>query len=79
MSEHSSPSTETAALLSTEALAARWGSSTGHLANLRAKGLGLPYLKFGSAVRYRLCDVEAVERGDLPEVATEHLPVGGAA
>ncbi|NYF99213.1 helix-turn-helix domain-containing protein [Janibacter cremeus] len=42
-------------------LAERWGCSTGHLANLRTEGRGLPFLKFPGRVLYRLADVLAYE------------------
>ena len=35
--------------------------TTGHLANLRHLGEGIGYLKIGSRVAYRFCDVVAFE------------------
>ncbi len=48
-------------LLTPGELAARWGVTTGHLANLRHQGEGIGYLKIGSRVAYRLADVLAYE------------------
>lgn len=42
-------------------LAARWGQSRGHLANLRSARRGCPYVKMGGSVRYLLRDVVAFE------------------
>ncbi len=39
----------------------RWGVTTGHRANLRHQGEGIGYLKIGSRVAYRYCDVVAFE------------------
>lgn len=46
-------------------LADRWQVSTGHLANQRSQGRGLPYVRIGSRVRYRLSDVEAFESSNV--------------
>ena len=47
-------------------LARRLGLSPGHLANLRSAGkTPVPYLLLGSAVRYRLSDVEAYEASSV--------------
>ena len=48
-------------LLTPTELADRWGVTTGHLANLRHLGEGIGYLKIGSRVAYRFCDVLAFE------------------
>jgi hypothetical protein len=48
-------------LLTPIQLADRWGVTTGHLANLRYQGEGIGYLKIGSRVAYRYCDVVAFE------------------
>lgn len=48
-------------LMTPSELAARWGVTTGHLANLRHRGEGLGYLKIGSRVAYRPEDVLAYE------------------
>jgi hypothetical protein len=49
-------------LLTARDLAERWGCSVGHLANLRSAGLGPGYLKIGTSVRYRVCDLLAYEQ-----------------
>ena len=52
--------------LDTRTLARRLGLSPGHLANLRSAGkTPVPYLLLGSAVRYRLSDVEAYEASSV--------------
>lgn len=48
-------------LLAPTQLTDRWGVTTGHLANLRHQGEGIGYLKIGSRVAYRFCDVVAFE------------------
>lgn len=48
-------------LLTPAQLADRWHVSAGHLANLRHQGEGIGYLKIGSRVAYRYCDVVAYE------------------
>ena len=47
--------------LSPSELAARHRVGVGHLANLRSQGTGLPYVKTGGRVLYRLEDVELYE------------------
>lgn len=47
--------------LNAEALAARWDTTTGRLANMRSAGKGPAYWHCGSRVLYRLSDVEAYE------------------
>ena len=49
--------------LRTEELAERWGTTPGHLSNLRSMGAGPPYLKIGHSVRYRLGDIQEYEKG----------------
>lgn len=44
-------------LMTPRDLAARWGCTVGHLANLRSAGAGPVYLKLGSTVRYRVSDL----------------------
>lgn len=39
--------------------AAKVGVSPGSLRQDRHRGVGLPYIKFGSRVRYRIADVDA--------------------
>jgi len=56
-------------MLTARQLSARWGVSTGHLANLRAKGEGVEYIKIGAAVRYKLAAVESFESANTVEVA----------
>ncbi len=48
-------------LLTTRDLAARWRCGVQWLANERSAGRGVPYVKLGRAVRYRLADVEQCE------------------
>ncbi len=49
-------------MITAEELAVRWQLSTGTLANLRARGEGLPFVKLPSgAIRYRAVDVLAAE------------------
>lgn len=48
-------------MITTEQLAARWGTSTGYLANLRSQGKGCAYVKLGRRVVYREQDVEKYE------------------
>jgi hypothetical protein len=48
-------------LLTSRDLAARWGLHPGTLANQRSAGRGLPFIRLGRNVRYRLSDVLAVE------------------
>jgi hypothetical protein len=52
-------------LLAPPELAARWGCSVGHLANLRSARGGPNFLKLGGNVRYRLADVMAYELSHL--------------
>lgn len=58
------------ALITAEVLAARWSRSEAALANDRQKGKGIPYLKFGGAVRYAMADVLAAEKNNRVEVAS---------
>ena len=46
-------------------LAARWRMSLKKLENDRWRGAGVPFVRIGSAVRYRLCDVVAFEEARL--------------
>lgn len=48
-------------LLTTVELADRWAVTVGHLANLRAHGEGINYIKLGNRVAYRYADVIAYE------------------
>ena len=48
-------------LLTTRDLAQRWQVHVGSLANDRSAGRGVPYVKIGGVVRYRLSDVEVFE------------------
>jgi hypothetical protein len=50
----------------TQFLAERWSLDATTLANLRHRGEGIPYVKLPSgAVRYRMRDILAAERGGL--------------
>ncbi|RYB89900.1 DNA-binding protein [Nocardioides glacieisoli] len=49
-------------------LADRWAVTAGHLANLRAHGEGISYIKLGSRVAYRYADVIAYEDTHYVEV-----------
>jgi len=49
-------------LLTPRELAERWQMSEKTLANHRSGGMGIPYVKLGSAVRYHLSDVIAFEK-----------------
>lgn len=48
-------------MITTEQLAARWGTSRGYLANLRNQGKGCAYVKLGRRVVYREQDVKKYE------------------
>lgn len=52
-------------LLTQRQLADRWSVSTKKLEADRLKGCGCPYVKLGSAVRFRLSDVLAFEEANL--------------
>lgn len=56
--------------LSADQLAARWQTTRGHLANQRSYGRGVPYLKLGSRVMYRLSDVLAYEAACVVQTST---------
>jgi len=51
--------------LTAEQLADRWNVTRSTVDGWRAKRIGLPYLKIGRHVRYRLEDIEAYERTRL--------------
>ena len=42
-------------------LAKRWGISHRTLESWRYRGIGLPYLKLGGRIAYRVADIEAYE------------------
>lgn len=52
-------------LIDERALARRWSISTRTLQNQRVAGRGLPFVKIGRAVRYRIADVIAFENDQL--------------
>lgn len=52
-------------LLTESDLATRWQISIKTLQNARVSGRGLPFLKLGRSVRYRLADVEAHEASSI--------------
>lgn len=54
--------TDLDALLTETQLAERWQISPKTLQNSRVAGTGVPFLKLGHAVRYRLNDILAHER-----------------
>lgn len=58
-------------LLDERALAARWGISIKTLQNNRVYGTGIPFLKLGRSVRYRLSDVLTAERAALRSSTSE--------
>lgn len=51
--------------LTTTALAERWHTSPGRLANMRCNRQGVPWVKVGNRVLYPLVEVEAYERANL--------------
>ncbi|KRE95051.1 hypothetical protein ASG76_04990 [Nocardioides sp. Soil774] len=55
-------------LLTAAELADRWAVTVGHLANLRAHGQGISYIKLGNRVAYRYADVIAYENTHYVEV-----------
>ena len=55
--------------LTTRDLARRWQVSVKKLENDRWRGGGVPFVRIGSAVRYRLSDVLAFEEASLDPVA----------
>ncbi|MGW6131338.1 helix-turn-helix transcriptional regulator [Cellulomonas sp. NPDC055163] len=57
--------TQRQTLLSETDLAARWQVSRSNLADARSAGRGVPYVKIGFRVRYRLADIEAYEAASL--------------
>ena len=46
-------------------LAARWNISHRTLERWRWLGVGLPYIKVGGRIRYRLADIQAYEQKEL--------------
>lgn len=54
-------------LLSEAELASRWGYASGSLKNQRSEGRGLPFVRIGRTVRYRLSDVLAYEHAVSPD------------
>ena len=54
--------TDVEALLTSKELAERWSMSQKNLANHRCNGAGVPYIKIGVAVRYRMADVIDFEK-----------------
>ena len=62
---------KSAVFLTPKELAERHKTSTGHLANLRSQGRGVPYVQFSSRrVGYRLADVEEWETARLVQTAS---------
>ena len=57
-------------LLTEQMLAARWHCSSSRLQYWRSHGKGLPYLKFGGRVLYRIEDVLAFEKDNLRNQCT---------
>ena len=58
-------------LLTELQLASRWLISVKTLQNARVVGGGLPYIKIGRAVRYRLIDIEAFETANIRSSTSE--------
>ena len=55
-------------LITPDQLAERWHASTNWLANQRCAGVGVPYLKLGRKVVYRMRDVLAYEDASAVEI-----------
>lgn len=66
---HTSTAAVLSDLMTPHDLAARWGCSVGHLANLRSAGVGPVYLKLGSSVRYRVSDLMQYEAAQAVDTA----------
>lgn len=62
MDESATVGEDMPAYLTTGQLAARWGMSPGHLANMRCEGRGPTPTHLGSAVRYSREEVLRCER-----------------
>ena len=58
-------------ILTERDLAGRHGCSVKKLQADRLKGVGIPYVKLGRLVRYRLCDVLAYEEAHLRSSTSE--------
>lgn len=56
-------------LLTERDLAGRWGMSPGALSNQRGSGRGVPFVRVGRLIRYRLSDVLAFEQTVAPVAA----------
>jgi hypothetical protein len=52
------------------ALAERWDTTKGHLANLRSRAEGPPYLKIGARVLYPLDGIEQYEAARLVQTGS---------
>ncbi|MEV2238781.1 DNA-binding protein [Micromonospora sp. NPDC049891] len=65
MSDSDTSTTTLPELITPAALATRWGISTRTLANQRSLGTGLPFLRLGGRVAYRVSDVLAYEDASL--------------
>lgn len=63
-------------LITTQALAERWGLSVGTLENWRAQKKGPPFVKIGGgsrgSVRYKLADIEEYEKKMARDTARDH-------
>lgn len=55
----------TESFLTAKQLSQRWCISPSTLERWRWLGVGLPYIKVGGRIRYRLADIQAYERGRL--------------
>lgn len=51
--------------LTAKQLSQRWCLSTSTLERWRWLGIGLPYIKVGGRIRYRLADIQAYEQKEL--------------
>jgi hypothetical protein len=69
--ESATNAAESRQLLTEVDLATRWGCSVKKLQADRLKGVGIPYVKLGRLVRYRLSDVLAYEEAHVRNSTTE--------
>lgn len=65
------PDLPSSALLTEQDLAIRWSCSIKKLQSDRLKGAGIPYVKIGRLVRYRIADVLEFEAAQLRQSTSE--------